>query len=370
MSVLEEKSASASSHGVDGRVPAECPFLQEVTFDSMTVAWTPVKANSGSSHPTYELQMQEQERNGHEKSEWRTLSSSLSTPVVKKKNLKPNYLYWFRVRPVESAEHTWSPSSGPWQIPDATTTVQLDAPTLVSADAESVTLKWGEAAGVELEGYKVRYRDDASCGRWTEISTLLQGTSLRKKNLVAGKSYYFAVQPQLKDGSAKPYVYSPSSLPVQVATVSPNVAKLFPPVLLDSKLNNCPLSVLFDKRLILLYFSAHWCPPCKQFTPLLAQFYEQALRAGKSIAVVFVSSDRAANEFQGYLASMPWHAIPFENDQHRGSLGQLFNVQGIPRLAVLSGKSGRIVENEFNRAVPLSNALVDEWVKTADSFDK
>jgi thiol-disulfide isomerase/thioredoxin len=29
------------------------------------------------------------------------------------------------------------------------------------------------------------------------------------------------------------------------------------------------------QELVLYYFSAHWCPPCRQFTPLLKDFYEE-----------------------------------------------------------------------------------------------
>ncbi len=31
---------------------------------------------------------------------------------------------------------------------------------------------------------------------------------------------------------------------------------------------------LAGKELVLFYFSAHWCPPCKHFTPILKDFYE------------------------------------------------------------------------------------------------
>merc|ERR1712047_124608 len=34
-------------------------------------------------------------------------------------------------------------------------------------------------------------------------------------------------------------------------------------------------SALEGKDLILFYFSAHWCPPCRQFTPMLKDFYEE-----------------------------------------------------------------------------------------------
>ena len=30
---------------------------------------------------------------------------------------------------------------------------------------------------------------------------------------------------------------------------------------------------LENKRIICFYFSAHWCPPCKVFTPVLTEFY-------------------------------------------------------------------------------------------------
>ena len=33
-------------------------------------------------------------------------------------------------------------------------------------------------------------------------------------------------------------------------------------------------SALAGKDIIMFYFSAHWCPPCRGFTPMLKDFYE------------------------------------------------------------------------------------------------
>ena len=29
-----------------------------------------------------------------------------------------------------------------------------------------------------------------------------------------------------------------------------------------------------------IYFSAHWCPPCRNFTPMLAEFYNKVNEGG------------------------------------------------------------------------------------------
>jgi len=34
---------------------------------------------------------------------------------------------------------------------------------------------------------------------------------------------------------------------------------------------------LGEVDVICYYFSAHWCPPCRQFTPVLADFYTVGL---------------------------------------------------------------------------------------------
>merc|ERR1712020_179768 len=56
-------------------------------------------------------------------------------------------------------------------------------------------------------------------------------------------------------------------------------------------------SALEGKDLILFYFSAHWCPPCRQFTPMLRDFYEEV----DNVEIVFVSSDRSPEDMLSYM---------------------------------------------------------------------
>jgi len=68
---------------------------------------------------------------------------------------------------------------------------------------------------------------------------------------------------------------------------------------------------LKDCEAVMIYFSAHWCPPCKGFTPKLAEVYNTLKSKGKKVEIVFASSDQDQAAFDGYFAEMPWKALPF-----------------------------------------------------------
>jgi nucleoredoxin len=101
------------------------------------------------------------------------------------------------------------------------------------------------------------------------------------------------------------------------------------------------VGVLQSAKYVALYFSAHWCGPCRNFTPILIQNYNYLRSQG--IQVIFVSSDHNEAQFREYFATMPWKAVPFSRD--RNALLQLFNVQGIPKLVILS-QDGRVITTE------------------------
>merc|ERR1719453_1344875 len=99
---------------------------------------------------------------------------------------------------------------------------------------------------------------------------------------------------------------------------------------------------LAGKKAIGLYFSAHWCPPCRQFTPMLASAYTKDLQ-GKGLEVVFVSSDKSEDEFKSYYATHPWLALPFENRDLKAALSKKYKVRGIPTFVILDGETGKTI---------------------------
>lgn len=98
-----------------------------------------------------------------------------------------------------------------------------------------------------------------------------------------------------------------------------------------------PVSTLVNKTIV-LYFSAHWCPPCRRFTPFLVQLYLALKQTrGEEMEFVFMSADNDESAFEEYRKEMPWLAVPFSAaEQRQQSLRSFFGVQGVPWLVTIS----------------------------------
>ncbi|MEM9295668.1 MAG: thioredoxin-like domain-containing protein, partial [Planctomycetota bacterium] len=46
-----------------------------------------------------------------------------------------------------------------------------------------------------------------------------------------------------------------------------------------------------DVEYLAVYYSAHWCPPCRDFTPKLASFYNDFKPDHPNFELVFLSND-------------------------------------------------------------------------------
>ncbi|MEM0966847.1 MAG: thioredoxin-like domain-containing protein [Verrucomicrobiota bacterium] len=105
-----------------------------------------------------------------------------------------------------------------------------------------------------------------------------------------------------------------------------------------------PASDALDgKDVIAVYYSAHWCPPCRQFTPQLSEFYDQASEEYPNFQMIFMSSDRGSDAMEEYMewGKMNFPAVSFDERQASG-LGE-FSARGIPYLVVLDGDGNQIL---------------------------
>jgi nucleoredoxin len=108
----------------------------------------------------------------------------------------------------------------------------------------------------------------------------------------------------------------------------------------DSKLEN--------KKLIGLYFSAHWCGPCRKFTPELVDYYNRTAPQHPEFEVIFVSDDKSAAGMETYMreTNMPWPAIDFQKVSAATEIKK-YAGRGIPCL-VLIDSTGKVVSNSYD----------------------
>jgi thiol-disulfide isomerase/thioredoxin len=166
--------------------------------------------------------------------------------------------------------------------------------------------------------------------------------------LTSKLGYQFRVRPVL---STENYIdgvpFSPPSDPVVAKGLSFAIQRWFQSLNNNTLLRNdvaqpIPLAdALGGKEFVLLYASAHWCPPCRKFTPMLVNWYKTVRQ---KVEIVFLSADHDQNGFQSYFSTQPWMAVDFDDDA-REQLMAAIHVSGIPRLVVIHADSGKIVED-------------------------
>jgi len=132
------------------------------------------------------------------------------------------------------------------------------------------------------------------------------------------------------------------ALLVLLSTAFASLEALLGPELTTAEGKTIETSALQGKT-IGLYFSAAWCRPCVNFTPLLAKLRKAH---ADEFEVVLVSSDRNAAAMRNYMerSAMPWPAVPFDAPQ-RSDLQSHFEVRGIPRLVILDDQGRTLANN-------------------------
>ena len=135
----------------------------------------------------------------------------------------------------------------------------------------------------------------------------------------------------------------------------------------DGKVTEVATKDALAGKNVALYFSAHWCPPCRGFTPKLAQTYKnmkKLVSEGKledNFEFVFVSSDQDEKAFNEYFGEMPWLALPYSNREGKADLSGIFDVQGIPSLVTID-PNGKVINKSARGAVTADpNGLEFPW---------
>ena len=324
--------------------------LIDATNHSLTVSWAGVPDGSVK----YVLQYRKSSNiSDNEEAAFETLSDKLTTTQARKKHLEDadHAGFIFRARRVDQADDDdgapWMTHAEPFHLlSNQEESTRLAAPTVaLGGTNQALLVQWKGLEADDIAGYELQMRENAGGQAWTTIAAAFAGTEVRKKNLVSLQGYQFRVRPVSNTGRA--FAFSPPSDPMVALGLSQGIHSLFKSLekgtLLKSETTVPLADALGGKEFILLYASAHWCGPCRQATPMLANWYN-SLGAHRTVEVVFLSADHDEKSFRDYYyKSMPWLAVDFE-DEARDQLMAFLQVRGIPQLAVLDGRTGRMLE--------------------------
>jgi nucleoredoxin len=104
---------------------------------------------------------------------------------------------------------------------------------------------------------------------------------------------------------------------------------------------------LASKKLIAVYFSAHWCPPCRKFTPELVDYYNRVAPQHPEFELIFFSLDRSNYAMQNYMVEtkMPWPAIDYQKLENKQAIKK-YAGRAIPCLVLLDS-TGKVISDTF-----------------------
>ena len=82
-------------------------------------------------------------------------------------------------------------------------------------------------------------------------------------------------------------------------------------------LERCPAGGIFDDsvKIVFIYFSMSHCPPCRLFTPVFIDLYEEINDDIKIFEVIFASCDISQENFDSYYEKMPWLSYEFKDSR-------------------------------------------------------
>ncbi len=129
----------------------------------------------------------------------------------------------------------------------------------------------------------------------------------------------------------------------------------------NTKEGTKPISTLDSMPAVAVYFSAHWCPPCRNFTPILSEFYNEVNANGKKLEIIFVSLDQDQNAFNDYWGTMSFAAANYDKAKVQ-SIQAKIPFSGIPYLVVLNKDGSVKSTNGRNDVSNEGPSCVANWI--------
>ncbi|CAP22932.2 Protein CBR-TRX-3 [Caenorhabditis briggsae] len=89
-------------------------------------------------------------------------------------------------------------------------------------------------------------------------------------------------------------------------------------------------------KIVVLYFSASWCGPCRQFTPIMKELYQQIAATNQPIEVILLSRDYMRFQLDEYYEKQgcSWGVVPLRDPIIEKCL-EKYDVKALPSCRVV-----------------------------------
>ena len=136
--------------------------------------------------------------------------------------------------------------------------------------------------------------------------------------------------------------------------------------LIDKSGNEFSTEVLSGK-MIGLYFSAGWCPPCKTFSPKIRDFRNQN---SEDFEIVMVSADSSSSAQLNYMKDMDMSGYALAlNSPKTNQLYRQFSITGIPTVVILSHDGSILSQNGRSEVTYNANTSISTWKNSPNYVD-
>lgn len=122
---------------------------------------------------------------------------------------------------------------------------------------------------------------------------------------------------------------------------------------------------------ILLFFAAHWSPPCMSIIGFLKDFYTAANQEKVSVEIIQISCDFNNKEFDAICENIGWAFIPFEKLGVREIITRHYDVVGIPTI-ILIDKQGSVISRTILNDIASKGAkeCIESWSKQSSESSR
>lgn len=117
--------------------------------------------------------------------------------------------------------------------------------------------------------------------------------------------------------------------------------------------------------LLLLYFSASWCPASRAFGDILVHAFKEANKTRKELEVILITKERTEIDHRRVIESVPWLSLPYDLDRIQ-EVFRRYQVTELPSVLLIRRDDGSIIRRDCRETLESDRnplVTVEKWRK-------